>query len=73
VKKFAAWIGLLVAAALILTTPGAVVTAVDLVRSDHILALVLPFAFAIRFGLIWWLTKRWWEILHRTVPNEDSN
>ena len=71
VKKFAAWIGLLIAAALAVTIPSAIVTAIGLVRSDHILGLVLPFAFAIRFGLIWWLTVRWWQIVYASASSEN--
>jgi hypothetical protein len=59
VKKFR-WGWFLIAVFSILTTPNAIITAIQLGKSDHRLIPILPIAFAIRFAMTWWFLKLWW-------------
>jgi hypothetical protein len=70
-KKFR-WGWFAVACFAILTTPGAVIDAIQLFRSDHRLGFILPVAFVIRVGMIWWFLKLWWDTRASEKDKEGS-
>lgn len=71
-KKFVAWVELLIAVVAVLTTPSAIIDAIHWVHSEHKLALVIPIAFAIRFGIIWWFIKSRWANVHGGSSSEKA-
>jgi hypothetical protein len=54
-----AWLALAVAG--VVTTPAAVISAIDLYRSDHRLGFVVPLGLGIRFAQIYGFTWLWWK------------
>jgi hypothetical protein len=55
------WSWFAIAVVGILQTPNAIINAIQLVKSDHWMALVAVLGFAIRFGMIWLFLKLWWQ------------
>lgn len=54
-----AWLALSVLG--VLTTPGAILHAMDLYKADHKFSFMIFIAFAIRFGEIWVFAWLWWK------------
>lgn len=55
------WLWFAIAVVGILQTPNAIINAIQLVRSNHWMALIAVLGFAIRFGMIWLFLKLWWQ------------
>ena len=55
------WLWFAMAVVGVLQTPNAIINAIQLVKSDHRMAVVAVLAFAIRFGMIWLFLKLWWQ------------
>jgi hypothetical protein len=55
----------------ILMTPSAIMGAIEVYKTDHKTAWVLPFAFLLRFAQIGFFLWLWWK--YRPAPQTDSN
>jgi hypothetical protein len=64
-----AWFALAVLG--VLLTPGAILSAIDLYKTDHKLGFVIPIAFTIRFAQIWFFTWLSWKC--RPLKSETNH
>lgn len=55
------WGALTIAVIGILQTPSAIHSAIGMVQADHIMAFVMVIAFAIRFAVIWFFFRFFWQ------------
>jgi hypothetical protein len=65
------WLWLALSLLGLISTPSAVLDAVENYKTDHRLGWIIPLAFGMRFGQIWLFAWLWWKC--RPLPPEYSS